>query len=98
MKLVCRSCGAENEVGETVGRRDSCERCLADLRACVQCRHYEPGYHNDCRENQAELVVDKEKANFCDFFQAATGQAKSTGGSLSKDEAAAQWENLFGKK
>jgi hypothetical protein len=35
----------------------------------VHCSFYSPGHHNDCREPQAERVVDKRAANFCDFFR-----------------------------
>jgi len=96
--FICRVCGQENQVGEVIGRRDVCPGCGTDLRSCRQCRHYDQAAANDCREPQAELVVDKEGANFCDFFQPAWGGPGQGGGSLSKEAAAARWEELFGKK
>ncbi|MBW1713989.1 MAG: hypothetical protein JRJ59_12680, partial [Deltaproteobacteria bacterium] len=92
------ACGQKNETGRTIGRRDVCQHCGADLRACRQCRHYYPGAHNDCRETQAELVVDKDRSNFCDFFQPAQGGPESGPDNLSKNEAQKKWEELFGKK
>ncbi len=38
------------------------------MRVCLNCSFYAPGAANDCREPQAERVVDKERANFCEFF------------------------------
>lgn len=35
----------------------------------MQCRFYDRSYHNQCRESQAALVSDKEKSNFCEFFE-----------------------------
>lgn len=53
---------------EEQGRRGCCPHCQRDSRCCRNCRFHDPGAYNACRENQAERVVDKEKANFCDYF------------------------------
>jgi hypothetical protein len=55
------------------GRRSECPRCAASLRCCRQCRFYERGAGKDCREPQADEVVDKEQSNFCDYFQPRAG-------------------------
>jgi hypothetical protein len=59
---------------------------------CRNCAFYAAGAYNDCREPCAERVVDKERANFCEFFQlgapahgrgpkaAARGEIASPGG------------------
>jgi len=53
--------------------------------------------HNDCQEPQAERVVDKERANFCEFFQ-----RRKTGAESSSVDAAAkakeEFERLFRRK
>jgi len=36
---------------------------------CITCRFYSKGSHYDCRENVDELVIDKERPNFCEFYQ-----------------------------
>ena len=96
--FICQACGAENEVGEAISRRDVCQSCGADLRACRQCRHYDTSTADDCREPLAEPVPDKEKANFCDFYQPARGGPQQSGGTISKSEAEKKWEELFAKK
>ncbi len=32
------------------------------------CKFYDIHSYNECHESIAERLVDKEKANFCDFF------------------------------
>lgn len=64
----CQFCGAAVTLGEPIPRESSCEKCLRDLRCCRQCRHYDPALNNSCRETEAELVEDKKRRNFCEFF------------------------------
>lgn len=69
--MKCGSCAADLGRIERVGRRDTCPRCGADLHTCRQCRFYDPRVYNECREPQAERVLDKARSNFCDYFAAA---------------------------
>ena len=66
--MICAACGDELGRPERVGRRDVCPRCTAELHACRQCRFYDPICADGCREPQAERVLDKTRANFCDYF------------------------------
>jgi hypothetical protein len=38
------------------------------VRVCRNCAFFASGAHHDCREPAAELVADKERANFCEYF------------------------------
>jgi hypothetical protein len=60
--------------GERLGFRDACPRCGADLHACRQCAHHDPGAYNACREPQAERIADRERANRCDWFAPAAAE------------------------
>ena len=72
----CWHCG--KELGPLdYGRQDSCPGCGRDTRACKGCANYEPSADNSCREPQAERVVDKERANFCDYFKPRAGAASA---------------------
>lgn len=95
MARRCHHCGAALDPAFSVGRRDTCAQCGWDLRCCLNCDHYAPGYHNDCRENQAERQVDKAAGNFCDFFRfrAGTGQA-----SAPNDTSRQALDELFKKR
>jgi hypothetical protein len=99
MHWECRACGGELPARERVGRRDVCPTCGADLHACRQCVFYEPGIYNECREPQAERVLDKTRANFCDFYapgRAAAGAGRPPGEGTGG--ARAELEALFRKK
>ena len=32
------------------------------------CKFYDESAYNSCKENQAERIVEKEKANYCDYY------------------------------
>jgi hypothetical protein len=66
--MNCAFCKKRLEVSETISRSDSCPFCGRDLRCCKQCKFYDTHAYNDCREVEAERIVDKERANFCDYF------------------------------
>ena len=57
---ICHHCKKAVEIAEKVGRADTCPVCDADLHCCLNCRFYDPGAYNECRETQAERVLDKD--------------------------------------
>ena len=50
-------------------RTSLCPGCGRELKCCLNCRFYDPSAHWQCRETIPEEVRDKEKANFCEYFQ-----------------------------
>ena len=70
----CHSCGETIALalGDAVGRQDVCARCDSDLHCCRNCRFFDPAKSNQCSEPQAEWVSDKERANFCGYFEPRT--------------------------
>jgi hypothetical protein len=70
--MKCAKCRGELGPGP-YARKDTCPQCQAELHACVQCGFYAPDHYNDCREPQAERVLDSERANYCDYFRPAGG-------------------------
>lgn len=85
MGYHCFRCKNAVEISpnQKVGRRDSCEKCGSDLHCCYNCHFYEAKAYNECREPSADRVVDKERSNYCDFFQ----MADSTTGAVKGDKA-----------
>jgi hypothetical protein len=68
--LVCWKCGASvAELPLPLSRLAECPACRAYLHACRMCEFYDPRVTDQCREERAEEVRDKEHANFCDFFR-----------------------------
>lgn len=77
------------------GRGDTCRGCGRDTKTCKGCEHYDRSSHNECRENQADRVVEKERSNFCDYFRPKSGSGSGAG---SRDALKAAAEALFKKK
>ncbi len=94
---ACHHCGAQLEFVEKVFRNDTCKKCGSDVHCCLNCSEYDESVHNQCREPQAELVMVKDRRNFCEFFNLLEGPASS----VAADRAAAarkKLEDLFKKK
>lgn len=83
IKLICFSCNKELTFSGLIGRREECPHCRADVHVCKNCEHYDPKVYNECRETAADVVREKDRANFCDYF------APRKGGVASIDKAAA---------
>ena len=96
MSLSCSACGKELSIDPSarVGRRDSCQHCGADLHCCYNCSFYDQSAYNECRESQAERVLDKDRSNFCDYFSFASGQ-KAARNSNSKSDTLKDLDDLF---
>lgn len=95
MFVTCHSCGHRNEFAAPVGRRDVCAQCEAELRCCLQCRFFDEASGSSCREPQAEVPRERDRANFCDFFAPGAPGAKAPSAA---DQAKAAFDALFKKK
>lgn len=94
--LKCHQCGTEMSFPEKVGLRDECPKCRSDAHSCKNCEFHDPKVYNECRETQAEVQRERDRANRCDFYR-----ARSAGGPSAQDKAAqlrAAAEALFKKK
>ena len=70
----CAWCGNHLDVvGNAVGRSDVCPHCEHDLRSCRNCRHFDESAAKACKEPFAEPPSDKDRGNFCEFFQLGEG-------------------------
>src|SRR5262245_3790503 len=95
-KLQCQTCGAPVPYDEPIPRDAECGKCRTDLRCCRNCRHYDPRMNNECRETQADPVVEKTRRNFCEYFYFSreTFLERKTGRKAA--EARAKLDELFG--
>lgn len=92
----CQACAKEIRIDRTVGRQETCPHCGTDLHVCLNCSFYSPGAYNDCREPQAERVVDKKRSNFCDYF-VFCDDASRKGQAAGKEDARSRLDELFKK-
>ncbi|MDH5345913.1 MAG: hypothetical protein OEW59_09135 [Gammaproteobacteria bacterium] len=68
--LRCYRCGATLEaLSLPLSRRDECPDCTAPVHVCRMCVFYDKSVPKQCREDDAEEVSDKEKANFCEWYE-----------------------------
>jgi hypothetical protein len=95
---MCWKCGTELNIPAPVSRSEVCAKCGTDVRCCKNCAYYLPGAHYDCRETVAELVADKERANFCESFllKSNTAQDGTGGNAFTKaKKARSDFDSLF---
>jgi len=99
---TCHRCGREVRLLSKLIRTDSCPYCSSDLKCCLNCRFFDPGANNQCREPQAEWCPVKDKANFCEFFEfrsvSAVGQPGAGGAQSEQASARQAFDTLFRKK
>ncbi len=90
----CHACRRELAPGKSVGRRDECPFCRADLHCCLNCTFYDRSAPKQCREPMAELVREKDKANYCDYFVFAD---RSDAGQTEVERSRNALDDLFKK-
>lgn len=94
IRFKCFSCGNELVFAHTPGRRDECPKCGADVHVCRNCKNYDPKAYNECRDSAADVVREKDRSNFCDYY---TPGSDGPGVDKKKDLLAAA-DALFKKK
>ena len=89
----CWNCGNDLKASD-YGRETNCLKCGKPTRVCLNCRWYAPSRPNACEETMAEEVMEKDRPNFCNYFEPSKERRES---SRSESEAAqlAALEDLF---
>lgn len=76
--LDCWKCGAALvDLPLPVGRSEYCRACRAEIHVCRMCRFYDLSKAKQCAEPVAEPVQDKERANFCGYFEPVGGRLRA---------------------
>ncbi len=95
--LVCWKCGAPlTDEPLPLSRRAECRQCRAELHVCRLCIHFDPRVSGQCREDRAETVSDKTRANFCEWFK-PRADAFQPAGTDQAAQARAALAALFGE-
>ena len=93
----CFNCGKELSLpAGNVPRTEECPHCRSDVRVCYNCRHYDPQSYNECSEPMAERVVNKDKRNFCEYFNFSPGGGLGKA-AQAKEDALKKLNDLFKK-
>ena len=95
-EIHCWKCGnaLAADTPLPLSRRSACPACHAALHVCRQCRFYDTSRNNSCREPMAERVTDKQKANFCGYFEPAA--AAFAAGAAEALDSRGELDALFG--
>lgn len=95
--MQCFRCGASLEaLSLPLSRQDQCPQCARYLHVCRMCEFYDARVARQCREDDAEEVMNKEKPNFCDWFVASPGRFDDSGTAVAT-RAQQQLASLFGE-
>ena len=77
-EVCCYSCKKLVKLEYKVSFREECPGCGADLHICFNCRFYDPSAYNECKESSTEKVADKEKNNYCEYFEPSSKKGKNS--------------------
>ena len=95
--LDCWKCGAPLvDLPLPVGRSEYCRACRAEVHVCRMCRFYDLSKAKQCAEPVADPVYDKQRANFCGYFEPVPGRFTPTAGVA--DVGRAALDTLFSPK
>ncbi len=90
---ICFYCEKEIDVKKRPGRLDTCPFCSSDVKVCFNCRFYDEKAPHECLEPVAEMVLNKDKANYCDYFEFRESIEKKE----EKEDALKKLKDLFGE-
>lgn len=68
MQGHCWHCGSALH-DHDYNREMHCVACGKANHSCKNCRFFKPGIADDCIEPVADRVIEKTRANFCDYFE-----------------------------
>lgn len=95
--IHCHECQTPFTFDGTLSFRAECDKCSADLHACLTCRFYDRYSENECREVIADPIQVKDRRNLCELYK-----PKPPGDAGAEDDkvadAKAKLEALFSKK
>jgi hypothetical protein len=92
----CADCGSALPIAVDPGGR--CPSCKAELHACIQCAHFDPGRRWECTESIPERITDKRARNGCALFSLrVTVERETSSASVRPDDARRAFDGLFKK-
>ncbi|HAJ75254.1 MAG TPA: hypothetical protein DCM64_02250 [Gammaproteobacteria bacterium] len=96
--MQCWKCGTElKNLLLPFSRYEECSSCKVDLHVCIACKSHDPTVSDACKEDRADFVLDKDKANFCDYFRANPRPYQKQDDSDAR-QAKAKLAELFGEQ
>lgn len=95
-ELRCYRCGEPlAALTPPISRQDQCPSCSVYLHVCRMCGYFDVNVPRQCREDDAEDVTDKEKLNFCEWYEPSPN-AFDAARKRDADKARSRLDSLFG--
>lgn len=96
--IQCYVCGFELPRNTQIFRETECPQCNKPLKVCLNCTFYQRGLQWDCRETITEPVIEKDRANFCDYFRvlSSTHSVDSKAPPQQPSKFRTEFDKLFG--
>ena len=91
--MICYKCQTVIELEDKVYRQQTCPKCDSYMHVCYNCRFFDELAHNQCRESEVRFVKEKDKANFCTYFE-PTDNTKGRENTRA-DDARKKLEDMF---
>jgi hypothetical protein len=92
----CSRCGNELTVAAAYSPTGQCSKCAADLHACAQCVHFDPGSRFECVQPIAVRISPKDARNACELFEPRTTLERETRSATSGPTSAKKaFDDLF---
>jgi hypothetical protein len=92
--VKCVACGAKAPA--FIKLDSTCPKCNAELHTCRQCTYFDPSARFECRKSIPARIMNKNKSNTCELFEARTVVERETSSGAPKDARQA-FANLFKK-
>ncbi len=80
-----------------LSRLSECLTCHAESHVCRMCEFYDTRKAENCSEPRADPPKDKQRANFCEYFQPKADAFQPQDHSIA-DKVKTELEKLFGKQ
>ncbi|MBI2898077.1 MAG: hypothetical protein HYY06_31275 [Deltaproteobacteria bacterium] len=93
-RYFCHKCRQEIVFEVKMARTDGCPHCGVDLHCCKNCKYWDVSAHNQCKEHITEYITDRERANYCTFFEFNVGEREAD----QTSSARVKLDALFKKK
>ena len=93
----CADCGTL--LPPTTDPLGRCPKCGAELHACKQCAHFDPGRRFECAQPIPERIPNKTARNDCaDFALRVVVERDAFPGSTRPEDAKRAFDSLFKKR
>jgi hypothetical protein len=68
--MQCWQCGTKlSGILLPFSRFEECPHCTSDLHTCKGCKHFSASLTSSCNEDRADFIAEREKSNYCEFFE-----------------------------